>query len=135
MGPRDPHSTVLTSVEEAMIVEFRRRTLLPFDDVMGCLNDTIPKPTRSSFHRCLARHGISRRPESEESESKRGTFAKTPIGYVHIDHCELRLGSGKLHMFLAIDRTSKFAYVEFHDRTKCSMGRRSPIKSFSADSQ
>ena len=26
MGPRDPKSTVLTPVEEAMIVEFRRRT-------------------------------------------------------------------------------------------------------------
>ena len=29
MGPRDPRSTVLTPVEEAMIVAFRRRTLLP----------------------------------------------------------------------------------------------------------
>jgi hypothetical protein len=43
MGPRDPRSTVLTPVEEAIIVEFRRRTLLSFDDVMGCLKDTIPK--------------------------------------------------------------------------------------------
>jgi hypothetical protein len=31
MGPRDPKSTVLTPVEEAMIVEFCRRTLLPPD--------------------------------------------------------------------------------------------------------
>ena len=37
MGPRSPRSTVLTLIEEAMIVEFRRRTLLPLDDVMGCL--------------------------------------------------------------------------------------------------
>ena len=37
MGPSDPRSTVLTAVEEAMIVEFRRRTLLPLDDVLGCL--------------------------------------------------------------------------------------------------
>jgi hypothetical protein len=102
MGPRDPRSTVLTSVEEAIIVEFRRRTLLPLDDVIGRFKDTIPKLTRSSLHRCLARHGISRRPESEESGSKRGSFAKTPICYVHIDHCELRLASVKLHMFLAI---------------------------------
>src|SRR5471032_2798424 len=29
MGPRNPKSTVLTPVEEAMIVELRRRTLLP----------------------------------------------------------------------------------------------------------
>jgi hypothetical protein len=36
MGPRNPMSTVLTPVEETMIVEFRRRTLLPLDDVLGC---------------------------------------------------------------------------------------------------
>ena len=29
---------------------------------------------------------------------------------------------GKLHMFLAIDRVSKFTYVEFHDRTKMLNG-------------
>jgi transposase-like protein len=89
---------------------------------MGHLKDSIPKLIRSSLHRCLARHGIYRRPESEERDSKRGSFAKTPIGYVHIDHCELRLAGGKLHMFLAIDRTSKFTYVEFHDRTKMLNG-------------
>src|SRR5688500_3058623 len=58
MGPRSPRSTVLTLIEEAMIVEFRRRTLLPLDDVMGCLKDSIPNLTRSSLHRCLGRHGI-----------------------------------------------------------------------------
>ena len=35
MGPTAPHSTVLTLAEEAMVVEFRRRTLLPLDDVLG----------------------------------------------------------------------------------------------------
>ena len=115
MGPRDPRSTVLTSVEEAMIVEFRRRTLLPLDDVLGCLKDSIPNLTRSSLHRCLVRHGISRLPESEVKTSKRGRFAETTIGYVHIDICELRLAEGKLNMFLAIDRVSKFVYVEFYE--------------------
>ncbi|KQU54816.1 integrase [Bosea sp. Leaf344] len=108
MGPRDPRSTVLSLAEEAMVFEFRRRTLLPLDDVLGCLRDAIPALTRSSLHRCLERHGISRLPQSEEKASKRGTFAATTIGYVHIDHCELRLADGKLHMFLAIDRVSKF---------------------------
>ena len=31
MGPRAPRSSVLTSAEEAIVVEFRRRTLLPLD--------------------------------------------------------------------------------------------------------
>ena len=122
MGPRDARSTVLTPVEEAMIVEFRRRTLLPLDDVLGCLRDTIPKLTRSALHRCLKRHGISRLPESEENSARRGRFAETAIGYVHIDVCELRLAAGKLHMFLAIDRVSKFTYVEFHEHANTTTG-------------
>lgn len=115
MGPTQPRSTVLSEAEEAIVVEFRRRTLLPLDDVLGCLRESIPKLTRSALHRCLVRHGISRLPENEEGKSKRGSFAETTIGYVHIDHCELRLADGKLHMFLAIDRVSKFTHVAFFE--------------------
>jgi transposase-like protein len=115
MGPSSPRSTVLSLAEEAMVVEFRRRTLLPLDDVLGCLRDSIPKLTRSSLHRCLERHGISRLPDDPTKTAKRGKFAQTAIGYVHIDISELRLAEGKLNMFLAIDRVSKFTYVEFRD--------------------
>jgi transposase-like protein len=75
MGPSRPKSTVLTEIEEAIVVEFRRRTLLPLDDVLGCLRESIPALSRSALHRCLVRHGISRLPKSEESEAKRGRFA------------------------------------------------------------
>ena len=51
MGPKST-STVLTPAEEAIIVEFRRRTLLPLDDVLGCLKDTIPNLSRSALPRC-----------------------------------------------------------------------------------
>jgi hypothetical protein len=34
MGPK-PKSTILSPAEEAVIVEFRRRTLLPLDDLSG----------------------------------------------------------------------------------------------------
>jgi transposase InsO family protein len=115
MGPKRPRSTTLTEAEEAIIVEFRRRTLLPLDDVLGCLRECIPTLTRSALHRCLVRHGLSRLPKTEETTSKRKRFAETKIGYVHIDHCELRLAEGKLHLFLAIDRVSKFTHVAFFD--------------------
>src|ERR687893_2476502 len=57
MGPARPCSTTLTKTEEAIVVEFRRRTLLPLDDVLGCLRETIPTLSRSALHRCLVRHG------------------------------------------------------------------------------
>jgi len=105
---------VLTPAGEAIVVAFRQKTLLPLDDVLGCLRDTIPNLSRSALHRCLQRHGISRLPV-EETAGKGQRFKTHEIGYVHIDSCELRHADGRLVMFLAIDRVSKFAYVEFHD--------------------
>jgi hypothetical protein len=40
MGLRQPRNTVFTEAEEAIVVEFRRRTSLPLDDVLGCLRET-----------------------------------------------------------------------------------------------
>ena len=114
MGPKTPKSTVLTPAEEAIVVAFRQKTLLPLDDVLGCLKDAIPNLSRSALHRCLQRHGVSRLPV-EETQERRKRFKTYEIGYVHIDSCELRHADGKLIMFLAIDRVSKFTYVEFHD--------------------
>jgi hypothetical protein len=108
--------------EEALAVEFRRRTLLPLDDVLGCLRDTIPLLSRSTLHRCLRRHGILRLPCDEGKASQRRCFAKTAIGHVHVDLCELRLAQGKLFLFLAIDRVSRFAHVAFFDASTKANG-------------
>ena len=72
MGPKEPRSTVLTPEDEAIIVAFRRHTLLPLDDCLYGLQPTIPHLTRSSLHRCLERHGISRLPEMEGDKSSSG---------------------------------------------------------------
>lgn len=122
MGPRVRRSTALSSLEEAVVVEFRRRTLLPLDEVLGCLRESLPRLSRSALHRCLVRHGISRRPQGEEHASKRGRFAETQIGYVHVDSCELRSAEGKVHLFLAIDRVSKFTYVELRPQATMLAG-------------
>ena len=42
IGPRDAKSTVLTPDEEAIIVAFRRHTLLPLDDCLYSLQPSIP---------------------------------------------------------------------------------------------
>lgn len=116
MGPKETHSTVLSIEEEAVIVAFRRHTLLPLDDCLYALQPTIPHLTRSSLHRCLQRHGISRLPDMQGDKPKKKKFRRYPIGYVHIDIAEVRTGEGKLRLFVAIDRTSKFVYVELHQR-------------------
>ena len=116
MGPRSIHSTVLSVEEEAMIVAFRRHTLLPLDDCLYALQPTLPHLTRSSLHRCLQRNGISRLPEIEGDKPVKQKFKTYPIGYFHIDIAEVRTKEGKLYLFVAIDRTSKFAYVQLHEQ-------------------
>src|SRR5246127_2674013 len=100
-GPRDPKSTSLSIDDEAIIVAFRKHTLLPLDDCLYALQATIPHLTRSSLHRCLKRHGINRLPEVEGSKPRRKKFVHYPIGYFHIDLAEVRTAEGKLHLFVA----------------------------------
>ena len=115
-GPKTPHSTVLTGEEEAIVVAFRRHTLLPLDDCLYALQATIPHLTRSSLHRCLQRHGISRLPDVEGDKRPKRKFRSYPIGFFHIDIAEVQTAEGKLYLFVAIDRTSKFAFVQLVDK-------------------
>ena len=115
-GPKEPRSTVLTIEEEAVVVAFRRHTLLPLDDCLYALQPTIPQLMRSSLHRCLQRHGVSRLPQVEGEASPKHKFKAYPIGYFHIDIAEARTAQGKLYLIVAIDRTSKFAFVELHEK-------------------
>ena len=115
MGPKKIKSTVLSEAEEEAIVAFRQLTQLPLDDVLYSLQETIPHLSRSSLHRCLKRHGCSVLPKKElSSSSDKKKFKQYPIGYFHIDIAEVRTAEGKLYLYVAIDRTSKFAYAELH---------------------
>ena len=115
MGPKQVRSTVLNPEEEAMAVAFRKHTLLPLDDSLYALQTSIPHLTRSSLHRCFQRHEISRLPDVEGSKPSK-PFKTYPIGFFHIDIAAVRTEEGKLHLFVAIDRTIKFAFAELHEK-------------------
>ena len=114
-GPKVPQSTVLSRDEEAIIIAFRKHTLLPLDDCLYALQATIPHLTRSSLHRCLQRHGISRLLEVDGAKPAKKKFKRYPIGFFHLDIAEVRTEQGKLSLFVAIDRTSKFACARLED--------------------
>ena len=79
------------------------------------LQATIPHLTRSSLHRCLKRHAISRLPEIAGDKVAKKPFKRYPIGYFHLDIAEVRTEEGKLYLFVAIDRTSKFVFAQLHE--------------------
>src|ERR1700704_151172 len=105
-GPKQAKSTVLSVEDEAIVVAFRKHTLLPLDDCLYALQATIPHLTRSSLHRCLQRHGIGRLPDVDGDKPARKKFKTYPIGFFHIDLAEVQTAEGKLYLFVAIDRTS-----------------------------
>jgi hypothetical protein len=116
---------VLSPEQEATIVAFRKHTLLPLDERLYALQPTIPHLTRSSLHRCLQRHGISRLPDLQGDTAPKRKFKCYPIGYFHIDIAQIQTAEGKLQFFVAIDRTSKFALRtsgrERHDPHRCGL--------------
>ena len=120
-GPKRAQSTVLSVEDEAVVVAFRRHTLLPLDDCLYALQATIPHLTRSSLHRCLQRHGISRLPDVESAAPGKRKFKTYPLGYFHIDIAEVQTTQGRLYLLVAIDRVTKFAFVELHEKATRSI--------------
>lgn len=108
-GPRHRGSTVLTPAEEAMCVGFRRHAMLPLDDCLYALQLKLPHLTRSALHRLYLRHGVSRLPETAGSPAAGG------IGDFYIDGAAIRTGTGFPQIFIAFDRTSRFAFADIFE--------------------
>jgi hypothetical protein len=55
-------------------------------------------------------------PDTDGDKPLRSKFKHYPLGYFHIDIAEVRTEEGRLYLLVAIDRTSKFAFVELHEK-------------------
>lgn len=119
-GRRPGQGSVLSAVDEAVIVETRRKTLLPLDDLLDLLQPQIPALTRSNLHRCLQRHGVGRQrdllPDEEKTAVK--AFKTYEPGFLHIDTAQINLGKDKWYLFVAIDRATRYVYLELHDNKR-----------------
>jgi transposase InsO family protein len=117
-----PHrlATSLSPTEEQLVVALRQELDLPLDDLVEvmrrCCNGTL---SRSAIHRCLQRHGISRRPLPAKPEV--GRFEPASVGFIHIDLKHLtRLEGRPSYVFVAIDRATRFVHIEITERRDAS---------------
>ena len=108
-------SVSLSREEEAAVVLFRSQTLLPLDDCLYALQESIPHLSRSVLHRCLQRAGISQLPQKRSTREKK-KFKPYPPGFFHVNIAEVRTEEGKLYLFVGIDRTTKFAYARLYQK-------------------
>jgi len=91
---------------------------LSLDDITEVMRRCVrPEISRSAVHRCLKRQGLSRRPRPEVE--KHGRFEPATVGFIHADLKHLpALERRKSYVFVAIDRATRFVYVEIiEDRT------------------
>ncbi|MGH8756277.1 MAG: DDE-type integrase/transposase/recombinase, partial [Burkholderiales bacterium] len=119
-GSKPGQGSVLSEVDQAVIVETRRKTLLPLDDLYDVLLPVIPVLTRSNLHRCLQRHGVSRLSDllPPEKNNRTKAFKDYRPGYLHIDTAQINLHRDPWYLLVAIDRTTRFVYVELHSNKR-----------------
>lgn len=85
-----PHrlQTTLSAAQEAAVVELRRTTQLPLDDLLAVVREFIQAgASRSGLNRCLRRHGVSRLagllPKEDAPKAAAKGFKADVPGFVH----------------------------------------------------
>src|SRR6516164_3693778 len=84
-GPKKPRSTVLTVEEEAVVVAFRRHTLLPLDDCLYALQPTSDALVAASL---FATPWDLPAPAGRRRVPAKRKFKAYPVGYFHLDIAE-----------------------------------------------
>jgi transposase-like protein len=108
--------TNFSTMEETLVCELRTQLQLPLDDIVEVMRRCVNgKLSRSAIHRCLKRHGLSQRPKPDRPAV--GAFERTTVGFIHIDLKHLpALERRKSYAFVAIDRTTRYVYLEIHPK-------------------
>jgi hypothetical protein len=111
-----PHrlATRFTAEEEEIAVALRRDLALSLDDTLEVMRRCLrPDISRSAQHRCFHSRGVVARPVPQRPGGESSAFETTAFGFVHIDLKHLpRLDRRPAYVFVAIERTTRFVYVE-----------------------
>ena len=104
----------LSDSDIQLIIKTRESTNLALDDLHDVLEKELSVPiSRSQLSKILKKHGLTQ--EKKESTRGKGKFIDYEPGYLHVDCTYLPKIEGKQSKaFCAIDRKTKWAYVEIH---------------------
>ena len=105
----------LTVEEEHLILELRRELRLSGEDILDVMRQSVnPTLSRSAVYRCLKRHKLNKLPPLQSPEPVQ-PFEQYDCGFIHIDLKHLsKLDGHPSYVFVAIDRATRFVYVEIH---------------------
>jgi IS30 family transposase len=116
-APRRHNFQRYTFADEERIVALKRRTNLWLDDLCDKIKAEFNLGiSRAQVSRLLARHQLTCRTKPV-IRAKPKKFAKTPLGYLHIDTSYLiKLGGVYWKMLVAIERNSRWCHVKIVPR-------------------
>ena len=118
----------ISDIEEYIICEIRKTTLLPLDDLLDVVRNFGIKISRSALNRALKRNNLSNLRDylkslnNDNEETKQTSFKEYAIGYVHIDIKYLpKINGERTYLYVAIDRCSRVVFVDiYNDKTAVS---------------
>ena len=125
-----PHrlQTHLTPAREAIVVYLRKQLLLPLDDLLAVVRELLcDKVSRSGLDRCLRRHGVSNLNDLKPKTPKPAQKAFKQLGCFHIDVKYLQQmadDSRRRYLFVAIDRATRWVFVQIHPNKTAATARR-----------
>lgn len=113
------HSS-LGPLEEQAVVLLRGALGLSLDDITEVMRRMSDKRlSRSSIHRCLQRLGCSAPVRSLDKTQAQPFRADQPLGFIHCDVKVMTALKGKRsYAFVAIDRATRFVFLEMHDNRR-----------------
>lgn len=120
--------TTLNAGQEAIVVELRKTLQLSLDDLLSVVREFIHAGmSRSALDRLLRRRGVSRLPVEAPSPRPTEAFKAYAPGFLHIDVKYLPQmpdESARRYLFVAIDRATRWVYVEVRpDKTAVTARR------------
>lgn len=128
-GPIKPKKSI-SDLEEHIICEIRKTTLLPLDDMLDIVKGLDIKITRSALHRALQRNGLSNIKQyldslNKDDKPKHSAFKDYKAGYIHIDIKYLpKINKVRQYLYVAIDRATRVVFVDIYDdKTAQSMNK------------
>lgn len=105
---------VLYELETALVINIRRSSWLPLDEVFETLLEQNRFVSKSSVYRCLVRHNLNK--VSQEQEGKAEKCKAYQPGYLHIDVTYLsKLNGVSAYLFVAIDRGTRTLFYQIYN--------------------
>lgn len=129
-GSHTPHrlQTTLTPEQEAIVLVLRKTLGLSLDDLLAVVHEFIhPTLLRSSLHRLLKRHGVSKREAVSVDKPKLKPFKAYVPGFVHVDVKYLPQMADedkRRYLFVAIDRATRWVFVAIYGTKTAANARR-----------